>query len=148
LVEFSEINSRYVHQLFISKFKNMSILIKAVERGNPQKPEEPHKFYATVATRGIIDLDGLSEQIALNSSLSRGDIYSVLLSLFDVVPREMLDGKLVKLGNLGSMSLNLDSEGMESAEKVTGDTVKSVHLVFRPTKELREELRHFSIRTS
>jgi len=125
----------------------MSILIKAVERSNPQNREEK-KFYAAVATRGEIDLDGLADLASKFSSLSRGDIYSVLLNLLDAIPSELLDGKVVKLGKLGSLYLNLTSEGVATAEEVTGDTVKDVHIVFRPSKEFKDELDDFSIRTS
>jgi len=82
------------------------------------------------------------------SSLSRGDVYSTILSLLDIIPKELLDGKMVKLGKLGSLSLNLDAEGVDSADKVTADKVKSVHIVFRPSQELKDDLTHFSIRTS
>jgi predicted histone-like DNA-binding protein len=126
----------------------MSILIKPVERKNPQNREAAPKFYPTVASRGTIDIDGLTNQISMISSLSRGDVYSVILSLLDIVPKELLDGKLVKLGKLGSLSLNLDAEGVDSADKVTADKVKSVHIVFRPSQELKDDLSGFSIRTS
>ncbi len=125
----------------------MSILIKAQERANPQNREES-KFYATVATRGTIDLNGLADLCSKFSSLSRGDVYSVLLNLVEAVPAQLLDGKMVKLGNLGSLSLNVDGDGVATAEEVTGDIVKAVHIVFRPTQELRDQLDNFSIRTS
>jgi predicted histone-like DNA-binding protein len=126
----------------------MSILIKTVERSNPQDREAAPKYYPTVASRGTIDIDGLTDQISMISSLSRGDVYSAILSLLDIIPKELLDGKMVKLGKLGSLSLNLDAEGADSADKVTADKVKSVHIVFRPSQELKDDLTHFSIRTS
>lgn len=125
----------------------MSILIKAIERANPQNREEK-KFYASVATRGTIDLDGLATLVSKFSSLSKGDVHSVLLNLLEAIPNELLDGKVVKLGKLGSMSLNVDSEGVATAEEVTGDLVKAVHIVFRPGEELKGELEKFTFRTS
>ncbi len=125
----------------------MSILIKAVERANPQNREEK-KYYATVATRGSIDLDGLADLISKFSSLSRGDVYSVLLNLLDAVPAQLLDGKTVKLGKLGTLSLNVDSEGVATAKEVTGDIVKGVHVNFRPGVEFKNDLQKFTIRTS
>ena len=126
----------------------MSILIKSVERPNPQDRGAAPKYYPTVASRGTIDIDGLTDQISMISSLSRGDVYSAILSLLDIIPKELLDGKMVKLGKLGSLSLNLDAEGVDSADKVTADKVKSVHIVFRPSQELKDDLSHFSIRTN
>lgn len=126
----------------------MSILIKAVGRQNPQDRAAAPKYYPVVANRDVIDIDGLTNQISMISSLSRGDVNSALLSLLDIIPKELLDGKIVKLGKLGSLSLNLDAEGADSAENVTADKVKSVHIVFRPTQELRDDLSNFSIRTS
>ncbi len=125
----------------------MSILIKSIERANPQNREEK-KFYATVATRGSIDLDGLADLVSKFSALSRGDTYSVLLNLLDAIPAQLLDGKVVRLGKLGTLSLNVDSLGVATAEEVTGDIVKSVHIVFRPGLELKDELLNFSVRMS
>ncbi len=125
----------------------MSILIKTVERANPQNREEK-KFYAAVASRDVIELDDLAEIITHYSSLSKGDIYSVLVNLVETVPNQLLDGKVVRLGKLGSMLLNVKSIGMDTAEEVTGDTVKSVHIVYRPTAEVKHDLENFSIRTS
>jgi predicted histone-like DNA-binding protein len=125
----------------------MSILIKPIERANPLNREEK-KYYASVATRGTIDLDGLADLICKFSSLSKGDVHSVLFNLLDAIPHELLDGKVVKLGKLGSLSLNVDSEGVATAEEVTGDLVKSVHVIFRPGQEFKDDLDKFSIRTS
>jgi predicted histone-like DNA-binding protein len=126
----------------------MSILIKTVARPNPQNREAAPKYYPVVANRDAIDIDGLTNQISMISSLSRGDVNSTLLSLLDIVPKELLDGKIVKLGKLGSLSLNLDAEGVDLAENVTADIVKSVHVIFRPSQELKDDLSDFSIRTS
>ena len=140
-------NLRLIFLSYSLKFDVMSILIKAMERANPQNREEK-KYYASVATRGTIDLDGLSDLVCKFSSLSKGDVYSVLINLLDAIPDELLDGKVVKLGKLGSLSLNVDSEGVATAEEVTGDRVKSVHVVFRPGQELKDDLEKFTIRTS
>lgn len=126
----------------------MSILIKAVGRQNPQDRAAAPKYYPVAANRDDIDIDGLTDVISKISSLSRGDVNSTLLTLLDVIPKELLDGKMVRLGKLGSLSLNLDADGVDSPEQVTSDKVKAVHIVFRPSEELKDDLSYFSIRTS
>jgi predicted histone-like DNA-binding protein len=78
-------------------------------------------------------LDGLADLVSKFSSLSKGDVHSVLINLLEAIPNELLDGKVVKLVKLDSLSLNVDSDGVATAKEVTGDLVKSVHVVFRPS---------------
>ncbi len=115
----------------------MSVRIKPVARRNPLKPTEAPKYYAVPDGRDVATLDAVANQISKISSISRGDVYSVLLTLLDVIPGELLDGKVVQLGKLGSFALNLKSEPAETPEAVTADKVTKAHIVFRPSSELK-----------
>ncbi len=116
----------------------MALRIKSVARINPQKPTEAPKYYAMAAQRDTMSLDDLAVQISKISSISRGDVYSVLLTLVDTMPKELLDGKVVQLGKLGSFALNVDSKPVDTPEQVNGDIIEGAHVVFRPGTEMKD----------
>jgi len=123
----------------------MALRIKSVARINPQKPTEAPKYYASAAQRDTITLDALASQISKISSVSRGDIYSVLITLVETMPKELLDGKIVQLGNFGSFALNVDSKPVDTPEQVNGDIIEGAHVVFRPGVEMKDEFKKVKV---
>ena len=123
----------------------MPIEINVVERKNPQDLSQPAKFYASTQSRGFIDLNGLSKQLAMMSTVSKGDVYAVLVSLTEVIPQYLEDGKIVKLGSLGSFRIALTSKPSDTAEEVTTANVKQLRLRYRPTNELKAQVESFPV---
>lgn len=113
---------------------------KLVQKGNPRDLSAPKKYYANHASSGRKTLKHLSRDIEDRSSLSRGDISNVLDNLVDQVPKYLLDGQTVSLGELGSLRLTLSSEGAEKAKDFNVNMIKNVKIVFTPGKMLKEEV--------
>jgi len=59
----------------------MAIKIKTIERKNPRDLDAPAKFYATTVNQGELSLDNLSKQIAMMSTVSKTDVFAVLMAL-------------------------------------------------------------------
>ena len=74
------------------------------------------------------------------SSLSRPDIMAVLEALTELIPEHLLMGRIIELGNLGSMGVSLSSAPSATADEVTSSNIKSARSIFRPGKELRDAL--------
>ena len=85
-------------------------------------------------------LKNISRDIEDKSSLSRGDIGNVLDNLVDQIPKYLLDGQTVSLGELGSLRLTLSSEGADKAKDFNASMIKNVKIVFTPGKMLKEEV--------
>jgi predicted histone-like DNA-binding protein len=113
---------------------------KLVERSNPRDLAAPKKFYAVHTSSGRKTLGNISRDIEDISSLSRGDISNVLQNLVDQIPKYLLDGQTVSLGELGSLRLTLGSEGAEKAKDFEASMIKNVKIVFTPGKMLKEEM--------
>jgi len=126
----------------------MSIKINPVGRKNPQKPEDPAKYYASVVKKGYVDVDQLSKRIAYSSSTNRSDVYAVIMALVEVIPIELAAGNIVQLGKLGSFSVSVNSNGAETIEEVNSQLIKNIKVRFNPGKELKEEARKFSFSTT
>ena len=57
--------------------------VKIVQRKNPQKPDEPGKFYGQPVLDGVVGMDMICRQIAGRSSLTAGDVKNVLTNFLD-----------------------------------------------------------------
>jgi len=119
----------------------MAINIKATERSQPGVTGGGEKkFYATNMVNGNIDIEELSDSISLISTVSGADTRAVLYALIDVIPKELSDGKSVKLGEIGSFRISVSSEGVETADDVNANCVRKSKILFTLGKKLKEML--------
>lgn len=118
----------------------MSVKFKVVSRRNPQDIAAPEKFYATAIADGEIDLERLAELIAYQCTVTEADCYAVLLSLEHNTISELNQGRIVRLGRLGSFQIGVSSEGKATEEEVTSASILKNRIIFRPGKKLRNML--------
>ena len=109
---------------------------KMVTRLNPQNKSEQPKWYAkAVQDRTISFEDLVTHMSEHNSPYSRGVIHGVLTDMLDCVKELVLDGKSVRLGDLGLFSVGLKTTGAKSRDRWTVAThVQGVTLNVRNTK--------------
>lgn len=120
----------------------MPIYYKAIEKGNPIKPDEPKKFYASASTAKRTDLKELAQSISdTSTTVSHIDVHAVLLALTDEIKRRIVAGESIHLGDLGYFVTKLSAEGVATAEAVTAATIKDVRVRFTPGKDLEAELK-------
>jgi nucleoid DNA-binding protein len=50
------------------------------------------------------------------------------------------EGRIIRLGDLGSLRITLSSEGKDTTAEVTANAVKRTSVIFTPGKKLREML--------
>ena len=123
----------------------MSIKVKAMARKNPQDLTAAPKFYAQVVSQGEVTLDQIAAYIAQMSTVSKTDVYAVLMGLTEVIPQQLEDGRIVRLGNLGSFSVSLSSLPSDTIEAVTAANVEQLKLSFRPSQELKRKVEAFPV---
>ncbi|WP_423129662.1 HU family DNA-binding protein [Gaoshiqia sp. Z1-71] len=114
---------------------------KLVERGNPSDPTAPKKIYASPVKNGTKTISSLSGDIADISSLSRGDINNVITNLVERIPKDLLDGKSVSLGELGTLRVSFSSEGVEDEKDFHTSKIKGLKVIFTPGKLIKDELK-------
>ena len=87
-----------------------------VMRPNPLKKEEPKKAYACVQTSKKMNINQFAEHISSHGCVySRADIAAILTMAVDCMRENLLDGVLIKLGDLGDFAPALKSIGAETA---------------------------------
>ena len=109
---------------------------KMVTRINPQNKSEQPKWYAKAVQDRTIDFEDLVTHMSEhNSPYSRGVIHGVLTDMLDCVKELVLDGKSVRLGDLGLFSVGLKTSGAKSRDRWSVAThVQGVTLNVRNTK--------------
>ena len=113
-----------------------TIMYRKVAR-TPQTGENKGKtlYYATAVINREVSFEEFISHIAShNTPYSRGTIKGLTTDVLDCLQELILDGKSVRLGDLGLFSIGISSRGETTAAKVTADSVQDVHLILRNTK--------------
>ena len=113
-----------------------NIKYRKVKR-TPQTGENAGKelWYATVVTDREMNFEEFVDHISShNSPYSRGTVHGVMMDMLDCLKELILDGKSVRLGDLGLFSIGMSSRGEVSRDRVTSASVEGIHLLVKNTK--------------
>ena len=113
-----------------------NIKYRKVKR-TPQTGENAGKelWYATVVTDREMNFEEFVDHISShNSPYSRGTVHGVMMDMLDCLKELILDGKSVRLGDLGLFSIGMSSRGEVIRDKVTSASVEGIHLLVKNTK--------------
>lgn len=125
----------------------MPISYNVIKRGEPGvKGGGNKKYYASAKTTGEIDIEQLTKRIEKISTVSGADIRAVLYGLVDVVPGELAEGNVVKIGDLGNFRVSISSEGYETAEEVNGSSIRKSRVIFTPGNKFKEMLNNLKFK--
>ena len=119
----------------------MSIQFNVIEKKNPQKRNQPAKYYAVAQSSGEVNFRQLAKEIAEITTVSTPDAIAALESLVMIIPRHIERGEIVRLGELGSLRVSISSEGSEKEEEVNASNIKKAKYVFKPGSELQQTLK-------
>jgi len=121
----------------------MSIKYKVIQRGQPGvSGGGVQKYYASSNISGKQTLEDLTNLIELSSTVSGADIRAVLYSMVKVMQSSLADGKVVQLGELGTLRVNISSNGEDTEEEVSASTIKSSKVVFTPGIDIKNMLKN------
>ena len=113
-----------------------NIKYRKVKR-TPQTGENAGKelWYATVVTDREMNFEEFVDNISShNSPYSRGTVHGVMMDMLDCLKELILDGKSVRLGDLGLFSIGMKSHGELTRDKVSAASVEDIHLIVRNTR--------------
>lgn len=113
-----------------------AIKYKVIKRANPLDADAAAKWYAKSAhaNRTVGFEDFVTHMSEHNSPYSRGVIHGVLIDMLSCLRELVLDGRSVRLGELGLFSVGVESQGAESEEGFSASLITGVHLLVRNTK--------------
>lgn len=121
----------------------MSVKLKKIQRANPQDRNSV-KWYLTQEKTGSVGMTEIAREIESRSSLSIGDVKSVLNNLVEVLPVFLRLGQTIKLEGFGSFRISVTSEGIRSEEELSVHNINSVKIIFLPGVDLKQSVENIS----
>jgi len=121
----------------------MALKFNVIARKNPQQPAAAPKYYASAVSDGELTLKQLAKRVAETSSFSEGDLMGILVTILKIIPDSLSDGKIVRLGDLGSLRVAISSDGSDDEKKVTANNIRSASITFTPGKDLKDAINTF-----
>ena len=118
----------------------MSVNYKSIPRKNPGDSSVPEKYYAKIVNKGSTDLNQLAALLGDGSTARKADVYAVLVGLVEEIKKELSAGRMVKLGDLGSFAVSINSFGEETPEEVSSNSIKRRKILYRSSAELKTML--------
>lgn len=119
----------------------MAIHYEVKERKNPQKLDEPGKFYPGVVRTQTISFNEITKQIAARSTASKADAAAVLISFEELIIEHLKNSHGVRLGSLGIIYPTLKGSGAPSEEEFNAkEHITEVMIRFRAAKSLKNEV--------
>ena len=102
---------------------------------------EVQKAYAIAQYTDVMNIEKFARHIASHGSVySRADIAAILYLTVDCMREQLLEGKKIRLGDLGDFSLILTSKGADSADKFSAQNITGVNVVWEPGIEFKSLL--------
>ena len=98
-------------------------------------------YFATAQYTEVMGIEKFARHIADHgTTYSRADIMAILYMAVDCMREQLLEGKKIRLGELGDFSLSLSSKGAETAEKFSSQNIQRVTVSWEPGSEFRNLL--------
>lgn len=94
-------------------------------------------YYAKAKARTRLSIRMLGERISRATTLSRADVYAVIIALTEEIKHELMLGHTIELGELGSLKVSANGRMMNDPKDVSAATVGTPRVRFYPTMELR-----------
>ena len=98
----------------------MAIVFKKALRKNVADQTAAAKYYPQLLTLGqSVGIDKIAYQMKENSSLSKGDILSVIANFVECMRKNLYNGHSVNIRDFGVFSLSARTEGSETEKDCT-----------------------------
>ena len=109
-----------------------TVTYTVVPKINPRDRETEPKFYGNVKSSGDINIREMAERIQGSCTVTKADVYAVLVALEDVIVDALQNGEIVRLGELCTLQVRLSGKGALSEEDYEASLIKRAKVNFRP----------------
>jgi predicted histone-like DNA-binding protein len=119
----------------------MPVAYKKMLRKDPRDPQAAQKYYPRLITQGnSADLDDIAFLMKEVSSLSLGDIKSVLTNFSECMRTLLYTGQSVRIADFGTFSLGAQTTGEETEKACGVKNIRSVKINFRAATNVKPNL--------
>jgi predicted histone-like DNA-binding protein len=109
-----------------------NVTYSVVPRINPCEKNDPPKYYAQAQASGDVNIREMSERIQQTCTVTKADVYAVLVSMEDVIIDALKSGEIVRLGDLGTFQIGVSGKGTLTEEEYDSSLIQKARINFRP----------------
>ena len=109
-----------------------NVTYSVVPRINPREKNDPPKYYAQAQASGDVNIREMSERIQQTCTVTKADVYAVLVSMEDVIIDALKSGEIVRLGDLGTFQIGVSGKGTLTEEEYDSSLIQKARINFRP----------------
>ena len=110
-------------------------------RKDPKDKDSAVTFHPRLVTMGqTVTLDSIAYEMKEKSSLSYGDIKSVLTNFVEAMRTALYNGHSVNIREFGVFSLSARSAGTDDIKDCSAKNIKSVKINFRASSSVKPNL--------
>jgi predicted histone-like DNA-binding protein len=118
---------------------------KLIKKGYPKNTNSPKKYYATHVKTGTRKLHNIVKDVSVNPSINQKEIRQIIKQVTEIIPDYLLNGESVRLGDLGTIRLSFNSEGVDQAKDFSPDMIKNIKVIFTPSPKFKERIAEVEI---
>jgi predicted histone-like DNA-binding protein len=119
----------------------MGIPFKRVERANPLDRSGAKLFYPVVMrANNTVTLEKMVDAMKDTSSLSKGDIQSVITNFVEATVKHLYDGHTVNIANFGVFTVAIRAQGAATRADCKESNITAVKIRFRPSNSIKPNL--------
>ena len=102
---------------------------------------EKQNAFAIAQYADVMTIEKFAKHIATHGCVySRADISAILYLAVDCMREQLLEGKKIRLGDLGDFSVSLTSKGSETADKFSAQNITAVNVNWESGPEFKNLL--------
>ena len=117
-----------------------TVTYTVVPKINPRDRETEPKFYGNVKSSGDINIREMAERIQGSCTVTKADVYAVLVALEDVISESIQKGEIVRLMDIGTFRVGISTKGAMREEDFNDALIKKTRILFRPGSVLQNAL--------
>ena len=121
-----------------------TVKYSVIPRINPRDRETEPKYYAQVKTSGDVSMREMCERIEQSCTVTKADVYAVLVAMENVIVDALKGGEIVRLGEMGTLRVSLSSKGAMTEKDYNSSLITRKRIIFRPGSVLSEALANLS----
>lgn len=103
------------------------------------------KYVATAQRNHTVSYEDILQEVAKQSRLNSGEVYSAIEALIEVSITFMKQGHGVRLGDFGIFKPTFSAQSQDAADSATAESIKRKRILFHPGKKMRDFLGNLSI---
>ena len=117
-----------------------TVTYTVVPKINPRDRETEPKFYGNVKSSGDINIREMAERIQGSCTVTKADVYAVLVALEDVIAESIQKGEIVRLMDIGTFRVGISTKGALKEEEFSESLIKKTRILFRPGSVLQNAI--------